>query len=117
MPKRSRRRRRGLLAMRLEFQVARGFCFTIRFDIMSATNRDPEAEKAIIQEYQGRKQRLEDTMRKGQEISAEIAEHDAVLKTLEPMDAGRKVRRQGEEHKLLISNPHSNCCPTLSASG
>lgn len=59
---------------------------------MSAPNRDPEAEKAIIQEYQGRKQRLEDTIRKGQEISAEIAEHDVVLKTLEPMDAGRKVR-------------------------
>jgi hypothetical protein len=54
-------------------------------------NRDPEAEKAIIGEYQSRKQRLEDTLRKGQEISAEIAEHDVVLKTLEPMDAGRKV--------------------------
>ena len=55
------------------------------------SNRDPAAEKAIITEYQQRKQRLEDLVRKGQEISAEIAEHDVVLKTLEPMDAGRKV--------------------------
>lgn len=61
-------------------------------------NRDPEAEKAIINEYQQRKQRLDDILRKGQEISAEIAEHDVVLKTLEPMDAGRKVRASDSMH-------------------
>ena len=87
---------------------------------MSAANRDPEAERAIIQEYQGRKQRLEDTMRKGQEISAEIAEHDAVLKTLEPMDAGRKVRHGNNTwllhgllclYSLLLTQllPHTQC--------
>ena len=55
-------------------------------------NRDPLAEQAIINEYQMRKQRLQELYGKAQEISAEVAEHDVVLKTLDVMDKGRKVR-------------------------
>lgn len=50
-------------------------------------------EKAVLDEFSGRRTRLNDTYNKITELSAEIAEHELVLKTLAPMDAKRKCFR------------------------
>ena len=50
-------------------------------------------EKAVLDEFSGRRSALNNTHNKITELSAEIAEHEVVLKTLEPMDPKRKCFR------------------------
>ena len=50
-------------------------------------------EKEIVGEYQRRRERLNEIWNKVSELEAEVAEHDLVCKTLEPMDANRKCFR------------------------
>ena len=50
-------------------------------------------EKAVLDEFSARRTRLNDTYNKITELSAEIAEHELVLKTIAPMDAKRKCFR------------------------
>jgi chaperonin cofactor prefoldin len=47
-------------------------------------------QKAILAEFNSKRQRLSDFVRKIEELNAEVAEHDMVIKTLEPMEPTRK---------------------------
>jgi prefoldin subunit 2 len=58
-----------------------------------ATENLHQTEKGVLDEFQNRRQRLSEIHSKMTELSAEIAEHDVVMKTLEPMDAKRKCFR------------------------
>ena len=49
--------------------------------------------KAVVNEFNGRRQRLAETVRKVEELVLEEQEHEVVAKTLEPMDRGRRCFR------------------------
>lgn len=49
--------------------------------------------KAVIAEFNRLRQRYQDTYSKIEELSNEVAEHEMVLKTLQPMSADRKCFR------------------------
>jgi chaperonin cofactor prefoldin len=48
------------------------------------------SQKQVLAEFNSKRQRLSDFVRKIEELNAEVAEHDIVIKTLEPMEPTRK---------------------------
>lgn len=60
-----------------------------------AQQQQPEFrnEKEIVSHFQALRQRVQETNTKVAELNGDLAEHDVVLKALEPMDAKRKCFR------------------------
>lgn len=52
-----------------------------------------KSEQAIIQRFQEMRQALDTVWSKINDLESEAAEHDLVMKTLEPMDPKRKCFR------------------------
>ncbi|KAL6759923.1 KE2 family protein [Haematococcus lacustris] len=53
----------------------------------------PPSEREIIAEFNSRRQRLVDLVRKIEELSGEVNDHDTVIKALTPMESGRRCFR------------------------
>mmetsp|Transcript_10477 Transcript_10477/g.18312 ORF Transcript_10477/g.18312 Transcript_10477/m.18312 type:complete len:143 (+) Transcript_10477:120-548(+) len=52
-----------------------------------------KSEREVVSEYNSRRQRLQEVSRKIDELTSEVSEHDLVVNTLKPMDAGRRCFR------------------------
>mmetsp|Transcript_36980 Transcript_36980/g.82204 ORF Transcript_36980/g.82204 Transcript_36980/m.82204 type:complete len:137 (+) Transcript_36980:252-662(+) len=69
------------------------------------------AEREIVNEFQAKRQRLSETWNKITEFSAEVAEHDMVLKALEPMEGTRRCFRLVGE--VLVERTVSEVMPAV----
>jgi prefoldin subunit 2 len=55
---------------------------------------DPRSEQQIVTRFNGLRAGVEETWNKIVELESESAEHDLVVKALEPMEPSRKCYRQ-----------------------
>ncbi|KAF5826320.1 Prefoldin subunit-domain-containing protein [Dunaliella salina] len=69
------------------------------------------AGRAIIAEFNQRRQRLADTARKLEELVNEVQEHEMVVRTLEPMDKSRKCFRLISE--VLVERTTGETLPAV----
>lgn len=64
-----------------------------------------KTEREILSRFQELRSELDNLAARANNIAAELNEHDLVLKTLEPLDGGRKCYRLVHATCLLYTHP------------